>query len=1363
MSEGEKDSGSVSPQQSAPRPGGYYLAKYLLRGSAVIHAVRGHLRSPTSDDIVFGKETSLELVVIDEDGIVQSICEQPVFGIIKDLAILGWNDKFRQSRPQMIGKDQLVVLSDSGKLSFLAFSFEMHRFLAMNHIQLSKPGNSIDQVGRMLAVDPDGCFIAASAFEDQFALFSMSTSVGDNMIDEKMFYPPEYKGETSLIKDAMRTNVRGTIWSMCFVSHGTDCSSTGYYPILATIMHRKARLRNELLLFGCNIRTRAIQFISSYPEAEIGPLALNISAVPHLSGFAVVFRIGDALLMDFRDPYSIQCVQRINFGLPSIIEEPGSFHESSRSMDIDDEGMSNVAVCALLELSDSAAAMAKDDPMNIDNGIETTSTSKHVCACCWEPDGLASANLVLCLDVGELYILEIHSTIEGIRVDISDCLYRCVPCKELIWLKGGFVMGLIEMGDGFVLKLDDGGLVYKSIIQNIAPILDLAVVDDHDEKQDQMFSCCGMSPVGSLRVIRTGLSVDKLVKTTPNYEGITGTWTLRMKKSDPYHSFLVVSFVEETRVLSVGLNFVDVTDAIGFQADVCTLACGLVSDGFLVQIHRAGVRLCLPTTAAHVNGFPLLIPFCTSWCPDYMSISSGAVGHNVIVVSTSSPCFLFVLGIRSLAAAYQHELYEIHHWKLLHEVSCISIPEQEINFEQLLSIVHLAEKDNQETVCNGDGRCITFVIGTHAPSVEVIFLAHDQDFRILSSGEISIDDPLETPISSCIPEDVRLVLVDRFYVLAGLRNGILLRYELSQTSVLSSSYYFVKNRGNIRSFQLELIAIRRLGAAPVVLVPLRDALDTDVVVLCEMPWLLHVARHSIVYTSISFQTATHVTAVSSFDCPNGILFVADSSLHLLELGHHKRINVRKFSIEGTPRKVLYHKESKTLLILRTGLRDTPFSSDICRVDPFSGVVISKFPCELGETAKCMQIMKVGYQHLLVVGTSQCPGRTIMPSGEAESTKGRLIILSLGNAQNTSESSTYQSNFSSPSRISSPLHEVVGHSTEKLSCNSVGSSPDDCSSDGVKIEETEAGLLRVIYQNQLSGAVLAVCPFLNRYLLASSGNILNVFCFVTENPLRLRRHSMTKTRFTITCLTTCFTRIAVGDCRDGILFYSYTDDLRKLEQLYSDPVQRLVADCTLLDMDTAVVSDRRGSISVLSDVGELYGSDNPEKNLLVNCSYYMGESVMSIRKGLFLYRSSVDDLLNDSDGTDIGCKSLDNNIVASTLLGSMLILIPVTSEEHYLLETVQARLAVHPLTAPVLGNDHKEFRGRLSRAGVPTMLDGDMLLQFLELTLLEQEAVLSLPLLENTDASSTSDSSDSYQPLCPNQVIQILERIHHAST
>lgn len=35
------------------------------------------------------------------------------------------------------------------------------------------------------------------------------------------------------------------------------------------------------------------------------------------------------------------------------------------------------------------------------------------------------------------------------------------------------------------------------------------------------------------------------------------------------------------------------------------------------------------------------------------------------------------------------------------------------------------------------------------------------------------------------------------------------------------------------------------------------------------------------------------------------------------------------------------------------------------------------------------------------------------------------------------------------------------------------------------------------------------------------------------------------------------------------------------------------------------------------------------------------------------------------------------------------------EEHELLEAVEAKLVVHPLTAPILGNDHNEFRSRES--------------------------------------------------------------------
>jgi splicing factor 3B subunit 3 len=52
--------------------------------------------------------------------------------------------------------------------------------------------------------------------------------------------------------------------------------------------------------------------------------------------------------------------------------------------------------------------------------------------------------------------------------------------------------------------------------------------------------------------------------------------------------------------------------------------------------------------------------------------------------------------------------------------------------------------------------------------------------------------------------------------------------------------------------------------------------------------------------------------------------------------------------------------------------------------------------------------------------------------------------------------------------------------------------------------------------------------------------LYVFSFANENSHRMKKCAVGQTRFTVTCLKTFASRIAVGDCRDGVLFYSYNE-------------------------------------------------------------------------------------------------------------------------------------------------------------------------------------------------------------------------------
>lgn len=41
--------------------------------------------------------------MIDDNGVMHSICEQPIFGTIKDIALLPWNNRFRRAIPQVRG------------------------------------------------------------------------------------------------------------------------------------------------------------------------------------------------------------------------------------------------------------------------------------------------------------------------------------------------------------------------------------------------------------------------------------------------------------------------------------------------------------------------------------------------------------------------------------------------------------------------------------------------------------------------------------------------------------------------------------------------------------------------------------------------------------------------------------------------------------------------------------------------------------------------------------------------------------------------------------------------------------------------------------------------------------------------------------------------------------------------------------------------------------------------------------------------------------------------------------------------------------------------------------------------------------
>ncbi|KAL2651850.1 hypothetical protein R1flu_019978 [Riccia fluitans] len=1358
--------------EPANAPQAFYMAKRVLRSSAVLQAVYGHIRSPSTLDLVFGKETSLELAVVSDDGVVQSLCEQCVFGSIKDLKILPWNQDFRGGQTEFYGKDLLVLLSDSGKLSFLTFNVELHRFLAVSHVNLGPVAKEETKCGRMLAVEPRGRAVAVAPFEDSITVFITSTTAENSVVEDKRLVFPAANAEAG---ERVNSGRWDTIWSMAFVQSTQESYQTKETSavVLAVLVHIHGRFGNDIQVLSCDIEERGIHHVATYsPSSEVpggiaGYLALSIIEFPVVPGYLLLARLGDLLLLDLRCPSKPRASTVL-----SVQHSP-----------IDDER----------EVQDTLAAASV---LLLFSRCNDSSEKGFISAWSWQPDGGSQPKLVLSMDSGEIAIAEMFMEGSEVHLQIHERLYRSAPCRSLLWLKGGFIAALIEMGDSHLLELVDRGLAFRSYILNNAPILDFTLVDYHGEKQDQMFACCGVGREGAIRVIRNGISVEKLLSTPPLYQGVTGLWTLRMFQHDKHHSFFVMSFVQETRVLSVGVNFVDISDAVGFDSSASTLTCGLIEDGWIAQVCSTKVLLCAPTVVAHPAGDVSSVPRRKTWKPRGACVSLGAVTKGSVILALSRPGLLLILGTR-LTVGGGVELVEIQQCQLEAEVSCISVPSDKESDPVPVppSMVGLTE-DSKETAPTTTGVVVgeICVVGTHKPSVEILSIIPGEGFKPLAVGMVTLVNSVGITMGGSVPETVRLAHFDRLYIMCGLRNGMLLRYEwpssISRDSAEDSLLSLrPKRAAPTRSFttkavdimdsrhrrseqnyrmaddswpvQLQLVAVRRIGVSPVTLIPLHSSLRADIIALSDRPWLLQTARQSqrIAYTSISFQASTHATPVNSPDCPNGVLFLADCSLHLVEMEHTKRLHVQRLPLRRTIRRVLYHDSTKTLVILRS----ESSVSDICCIDPLSGTILSSYQLGDGEIAKCMQLWQVGGDQLVLVGTSLTDGKPMMPSGEPESSKGRILILRI-ESRGLAGKSMGLIVKGATGGVRMGESSEVGSSQPMDICDSARED-DGNREEQMNAAEFEGWELSLLSQTYTQGMVLAVCPYLEQYVLAAVGNNLHCYGLVQDSFQRLRRFAVTRTRFVITNIAVYMHRIAVGDCRDGILFYYYREDKRKLEQHQFDPAKRLVGDCVLTELNTAVVTDRTGNFCVLSAADGEDDCTSPERNLVTSSWYHMGEPVVRIKKGSFAYRTPIEETLKLCSVSASSSDLLDVSLVGCTLLGSVIIFIQLSREDYELLKAVQARLASYHLTAPLLGNDHEEYRRRgCHEADVSLVLDGDMLGQFLELTNAQQRMVLSgEPAFSHEDPVDSWSLGSARTRLPIEQVLLLFERVHNYLT
>lgn len=232
--------------------------------------------------------------------------------------------------------------------------------------------------------------------------------------------------------------------------------------------------------------------------------------------------------------------------------------------------------------------------------------------------------------------------------------------ESITYLDNGVLFIGSRLGDSQLIKLnkipDENGS-YVSVMEtftNLAPIIDMVVVDLERQGQGQLVTCSGAYKEGSLRIIRNGIGIQE--HASIDLPGIKGIWALSIGLPKKVDNTLVLSFVGHTRVLTLNGEEVEETEIPGFLSDQQTFYCSNVAFSQVIQVTPVSARLISVESK-------LLI---SEWKAD-SGKSISVVACNSCQVVCATGCDLYYLEI------YDHELVQKGHVVLEHEVACLDI------------------------------------------------------------------------------------------------------------------------------------------------------------------------------------------------------------------------------------------------------------------------------------------------------------------------------------------------------------------------------------------------------------------------------------------------------------------------------------------------------------------------------------------------------------------------------------------------------------------------------------------------------------------------------------------------------------------
>lgn len=601
-------------------------------------------------------------------------------------------------------------------------------------------------------------------------------------------------------------------------------------------------------------------------------------------------------------------------------------------------------------------------------------------------------------------------------------------------------------------------------------------------------------------------------------------WTVKKKADDDFDSYIIVSFLNATLVLSIGETVEEVTDS-GFLGTMPTLCCSQLGENALIQIYPEGIR--------HIRADKRV----NEWkAPAKKLIVKCAVNQRQVVIALAGGELVYFEMDTSGQLNEYTERKDMNTDVICMALASVPVGELRTRFlavglsDDTVRIISLDPKD-----------CLSPLASQGLPSpAESLCIVEMKGLDYENAG-LSVENQSQS---------------NTLFLNIGLQNGALLRTVLDPTT------------GELLDTRT-----RYLGSRPVKLFKISIQGSEAVLALSSRSWLSYMYQGRFHLTPLSYETLEYASGFASEQCPEGIVAISVNTLRILALEKLGAVfNQEIRQLKYTPRKFAINLENNLLYLIETDHLSYTDQTKQERKQELAEQMIRD--ADTDEKKLAIEMANVFIQTKLSEQTFGAPkalpgmwASTIRIMDPLSKDLKGLIELE----QNEAAFSIALVKFSSRPPNQSFL--LVGVA-KNLILN-----PRSCSSGFIYTYQVfnSGQSLELMHKTPIEDVPGSICSFQGR-ILVGVGNLLRIYDLGKKKLLRKCENKQIPNF--ILQIQTMGPRIFVCDSQESCFFMRYKHEDNQIIIFADDTLPRFVTSFSILDFNTIAVGDKFGNLNVV---------------------------------------------------------------------------------------------------------------------------------------------------------------------------------------